>query len=116
MSDVVAVALISGGLSLLSAALGAVTTYRVNKRSTDVAIETAQVQTDATIKTAQAQADVELEKVKAENQRLQVQHQEDERRNRQGTYQNAIAQLYRFAGAEPGQMISNEEADEMLRE
>lgn len=90
MTEVVAVALISAGSSLLGATVGAVTTYRVSRRGSETAIAT-----------AGAQKEVELAKIEAENSRLREQHSEDERRNRQATYHRALTVLQRVYGLEP---------------
>lgn len=75
MNDVVAVALVSAGSSLIGASVGALTTYKISLRNAET-----------TIAAANAHAEVELSKVAAENQRLQLSTQEKERRNRQATY------------------------------
>jgi hypothetical protein len=85
VSDVVAVALITGGVSAITGAIGAFTTYKVGQRNAET-----------TIATVERQADVELEKVKAENERLRDQHREAERQNRQGTYHRMLAMFDRL--------------------
>jgi hypothetical protein len=89
VSDVVAVALISAGSSLLGASTGALTTYMVSLRSSETAI-----------KTAKSQHEVELARIEAENERLRRQHDEEERRNRQATYHRAVTALQRIYGLE----------------
>ena len=79
MTDVVAVALISAGSSLLGASVGAITTYKVSMRNSET-----------TIATAEAQKGVELAKVEAEMERLKQSNREEERRNRQSTYHQFI--------------------------
>jgi hypothetical protein len=79
VSDVVAVALISAGSSLIGASVGALTTYKVSLRNTET-----------TIATAEARKEVELAKVEAENERLRSTVREEERRNRQSTYHRFI--------------------------
>ena len=101
MSDVVAVALVTGLSSLGSAGVGALATYKVSKRGAE-----------ATVATAQESARVELAKVEAENERLREQHREDERRNRQGTYHRLLAQGHRLGGVEVG----SEEFSELATE
>jgi uncharacterized membrane protein YccC len=80
MSDVVAVALITGSGTLIGASVGAVVTYLTAKRNAETAVHN-----------ANRQADVELEKVQAEAKRQLNQYREDERRNRQGTYHRLLA-------------------------
>jgi hypothetical protein len=90
MSDVVAVALITGGFALVANLL----TYRVTKR---------QGQNNVAI--AQHQSDIELQKVEAENERLRNEYRESERQNRQGTYHEFIkvaTMLYQRFGGTPG--------------
>jgi hypothetical protein len=90
MSDVVAVALISSGASLLTATGGAIATYKVSLRSSQT-----------TIVTAEAQKDVELAKLEAENEKLRDSTREDERRNRQSTYHqhlNGLIALFQMMG------------------
>jgi hypothetical protein len=62
MSDVVAVALITGGFATASAGIGAYVTSKVSARNAE-----------STVTTAEKQAEVELAKVDAENQRLRDQ-------------------------------------------
>lgn len=101
MSDVVAVALISSGSSILGAAVGAIAAYKVNLRNA----ETAE-------KTAEAQEAVEMAKIKAENTRLRQQHDEEERRSRQSTYHRTVAVLQRIYGIS----WSSEASDEVWEE
>jgi len=68
MSDIAAVAAITGGTSVLTSGITAAITYAVSKNS----------------------AKVELAKVDAENERLRDTNREEERRNRQSTYQQCI--------------------------
>jgi len=89
MTDIVAVSLITAGSSLLGATIGAVTTYKVSARNAD-----------STVAAAKSQNRIELAKVEAENSRLQAQHAEEERRNRQSTYHRAVAALQRIYGLE----------------
>lgn len=89
MTDVVAVALISAGSSLIGASVGALTTYKVSRRNTET-----------TVATADAQKAVELAKIGAENERLRQQHGEEERRNRQATYHRTLTVLQRIYGLE----------------
>lgn len=70
MSDTVAVALITGVVGVV----GSLLTWFAARRG----------------------AAVELERIKAENHRLRVQHSEDERRHRQGTYHNLLCALMRL--------------------
>lgn len=83
MSDVVAVALVSAGSSLLGAAIGALTTYKVNLRNTE-----------ATIATADRQHEVELAKVEAENERLHLDNSEQERRIRRSSYHEYLSAVH----------------------
>lgn len=83
VNDIVAVALISAGSSLLGASVGALTTYKVSLRNSETTIET-----------AKAQHEVELARIEAENERLREQHNEEERRNRQSTYHQLIDSLF----------------------
>jgi Sec-independent protein translocase protein TatA len=85
MSDVVAVALISAGSSLLGASVGALTTYKVSLRNAQT-----------TVATATGQHEVEMARIEAENQRLQQNNQEEERRNRQSTYHQYLNTLIGF--------------------
>jgi hypothetical protein len=87
MTDVVAVAMISAGSSLVGATVGAVTTYRISLRNSETAIVT-----------TEAQRDVELAKVQAENARLREQYLEEERRNRQATYHRILTVIQRLHG------------------
>src|SRR4051794_10826965 len=79
MSDVVAVGLITAASTLIGSGIGAFTTYKVTKRNAET-----------TVKTAEQQTDAELQKVKAKSERLRMQHRENERRNRQGTYHRMV--------------------------
>jgi hypothetical protein len=90
MEDVVAVALVSSGASLLGAAVGALTTYKVSLRNAETSVAT-----------ADAQKEVELAKIKAENERLHEQHGEEKRRNRQATYHRTLTVLQRIYGLQP---------------
>jgi hypothetical protein len=101
MTDVVAVALISAGSSLLGAAVGAVTTYKISLRNSET-----------TIAAAEAQKAVELAKIEAENSRLREQHQEEKRRNRQETYHQALTVIQRVWAIE----IDSEDVDEVTQE
>ncbi len=81
MSDVVAVAAITGGASALTSAIAGVVAWRVNHNSTSV----------------------ELEKVTAENERLHRTNQEEERRERKAVYYkliDAYRGVYQILGAE----------------
>ena len=89
MSDVVAVAIISAGSSLFGAGIGALTTSKVSLRNAET-----------TVAAADAQKEVELAKIKAENDRLRLQHKEDERRNKQATYHRALTTLNRIYSLE----------------
>jgi hypothetical protein len=91
MSDVVAIAIVSAGSSLVGVGIGALTTYKVSLRNAET-----------TIATANAGKEVELAKIKAENHRLQLQHDEEERRNKQATYHRALTALNRIYGLEAG--------------
>jgi hypothetical protein len=82
LSDVVAVGLITAGSSLIAAAIGAVATYKVSSRNAAAAIAT-----------AESQNRVELARIEAENTRLTLQYEEDERRNRQATYHQTLSTL-----------------------
>ncbi len=97
MSDVVAVALITAGSSLVAAAVGAVSTYRLAKDGKDAAIAT-----------AESQNKVELAKIEAENTRLHAQHIEDQRRNRQATYQTTVAVLQQLHGGDRDPALGEE--------
>lgn len=101
MNDVIGVALISGGLGLLGGSVGALTTYKVNQRNTET-----------TIATANSQKEIELAKIDAENRRLQLQHAEEERRNRQSAYHRTIAILQRIYGLD----WASEESDAVWEE
>jgi len=68
MSEVALVAAITGGTSVLTSAITAAVTWAVSQNSSAV----------------------ELAKVAAENERLQQENQEEERRNRQSTYHQFI--------------------------
>jgi hypothetical protein len=83
MSDVVAVALITGGASLVGAGIGAYTTFRISNRNAET-----------TVQTAKQAAEVELEKIRAENERLRAQHQEGERQARKNLYTRLLAALH----------------------
>lgn len=87
MNDVIAVAIVSSASSLIGAAIGAVTTFKVSRRSAETAIAT-----------AEGQNEVELAKVGAENERLRDQFAEEERRNRQATYHRALTALQLIHG------------------
>jgi hypothetical protein len=104
MSDVAAVAAISGGLSFLSATVGALTTYMVSQRNTN-----------ATIATAQNQHAVEMARIEAENQRLRDANREDERRNRQSTYHRHLTVVVAIYN-QMGRQISVAEASEVQGE
>lgn len=81
MSDVVAVAAITGGSTVLTSAITALVTWRVSRNSSSV----------------------ELAKVEAENKRLNQTNREEERRNRQSTYHqflDVLTQLYQDFGVE----------------
>lgn len=80
MSDVVAVAAITAGSTVIGTSVGAVVAYFTGKRNADTAIHN-----------ANRQADVELEKMRAESTRQLDQYKEEERRNRQGTYHRLLA-------------------------
>jgi len=73
MSDVAAVAAITGGVSVLTSGVTAAVTWAVSKNSTSV----------------------ELAKVSAENERLQQSNREEERRNRQSAYHQFLDVLTR---------------------
>jgi hypothetical protein len=79
MSDVIWAAIVAVAGSLLTGIIASVTTYRISRHQSDVALETVREQTD-----------VELTKLGAENERLRAQHQEDKRRDRQATYLRLI--------------------------
>lgn len=104
MTDVVAVALVSAGSSLLGASVGALTTYKVNLRNME-----------ATIATAKGQHEVELARIEAENQRLKESNREEERRNRQSTYHqhlSALHEIFTLMGFEaPMEMIDKARTD-----
>ena len=90
MSDVVAVAAITGAVGLASNAL----TYRLTKS-----------QGRQNVEIARRQGQVELEKSQAETERLRGGYREAERRNRQGTYHEFIqiaTVLYQRFGNPPG--------------
>jgi hypothetical protein len=81
MSEVAAVAAITGGSSVLTSAITALVTWRVSKNSSSV----------------------ELATVGAENDRLQQSNREEERRNRQSTYHeflDVLTQLFQSLGVE----------------
>ena len=78
MTDVVAAALIAGGVAVA----GNVATVFVALRSAATSI-----------RQTETQADVELAKVSAENERLREEHREAERQHRQGTYHRLISAL-----------------------
>jgi hypothetical protein len=80
MSDVVAVAAITAGSTVIGTSVGAVVAYLTGKRNAETAIHN-----------ANRQAEVELEKVRAESKRQLDQYKEEERRNRQGTYHRLLA-------------------------
>jgi hypothetical protein len=101
MSDVVAVSLITGGASLLGAAIGAFTTYKVSVRNAA-----------ATVSTAESQNRVELERITAENTRVQTQLEEDERRNRQATYHRTVTAMEQMYDAE----LASEDAEPLAAE
>lgn len=100
MSDVVAVALITAGSSLIAAAAGAVTTYRIAKDGKETAIAT-----------AESNNRVELAKIEADNTRLRAQHIEDQRQNRQATYQTTVTVLQRLHGGDQGPGLNEEWLD-----
>lgn len=83
MNDIVAVALISAGSSILGASVGALTTYKISLRNAET-----------TVATATSQHEVELAKIEAENQRLRQTNQEEERRNRQSNYHQHLVILH----------------------
>ena len=80
MSDVVAVAAITAGSTVLGTSAGAVVAYLVGKRNAETAVHN-----------ANRQAEVEREKVRAESKRQLDGYREEERRNRQGTYHRLFA-------------------------
>lgn len=103
MNDIVAVALISAGSSLIGASVGALTTYKVSLRNAE-----------ATVATSQSQHEVEITRIEAENKRLQQNNREEERRNRQSTYHqhvNALIVLFQLMGFAATQEQINEACD-----
>ena len=74
MSDVVAVAAITGSAAVLTSAITAAVTWRVSRNSSGV----------------------ELRKVEAESERLREEHREAARRTRQNTYCDFIAAYNEF--------------------
>ena len=91
MTDVVAVALISAGSSLLGASVGALTTYKVSRRNAET-----------TVSMATSQHEVDMARIEAENQRLQQSNQEEERRNRQSTYHrylDVLLEIFQLMGS-----------------
>lgn len=80
MTDVVAVGLITGLSGFAGAAISAIATSRVSRRSADAAIST-----------AESSAEVELAKIEAENDRLREQAREHERQRRYEVYGEALA-------------------------
>jgi hypothetical protein len=96
VSDVVAVGLITGLSGIAVAAISAVVTSKVSRRSAEAAIST-----------ANSNAEVELAKIEAENERLRRQHREDERRNRQDTYHrflNVCHRIERYSRLAPSEL------------
>jgi hypothetical protein len=90
VSDTIAVALITGGLSVASGLTGAMVAYRAARQQGEVTIEV-----------ARQAADVELRKVGAENERLREQRREDRRGERQDSYHqliDAATKLWRLFG------------------
>jgi hypothetical protein len=79
VSDVIWAAIVDVAGSLLTGAIASVTTYRISRHQSDVALATVREQTS-----------VELAKLGAENARLRTQHQEEQRRDRQGIYVRLI--------------------------
>ena len=80
MSDVVAVAAITAGSTVIGAGVGAWVSYKTAERNAE-----------ATVNNANRLAEVELEKVRAESKRQLDQYREEDRRNRQGTYHRLLA-------------------------
>jgi hypothetical protein len=74
MSDVVAVAAITGSATVLTSAITAAVTWRVSRHGSDI----------------------ELRKVEAENDRLRQEHKESARQSRQTTYRDFIAAYNQF--------------------
>ncbi|HUC08492.1 MAG TPA: hypothetical protein VMR96_10445 [Solirubrobacterales bacterium] len=97
MSDVVAVALITAGSSLIAAATGAATTYRIAKDGKETAIAT-----------AKGHNRIEMAKIEAENTRLRAQHSEDQRRSRQEMYQTTVTVLQRLHGGDRDPVLGEE--------
>ena len=85
MSDVVAVALITAGSTLIATGIGARMNYLSTKRNAETAVQN-----------ANRHAEVELEKVRAETKRQLDEYREEERRNRQGTYHRLLAAFDRL--------------------
>jgi hypothetical protein len=75
MSDVIWAAIVAVGGSLLTGVIASITTYRISRHQSEVALATVREQTS-----------IELAKLGAENERLRAQHQEEQRRERQATY------------------------------
>jgi hypothetical protein len=80
VSDIIWAAIVAVAGSLLTGVIASVTTYRISRHQSDVALATVREQTG-----------VELAKLGAENDRLTAQHQEDQRRSRQELYVRLIA-------------------------
>jgi hypothetical protein len=102
MSDVVDVALITGGFATASAGIGAFATYKVSARNATI-----------TVTTAEKHAEVELAKVEAENQRLRDQVREADRKSRADAYQEMLVahtKLFSLSQRTP----TKEETDQII--
>ena len=75
MSDVIWAAIVAVAGSLLTGVIASITTYRISRHQSEVALATVREQTT-----------VELAKLTGENERLRAQHREEQRRDRQATY------------------------------
>jgi hypothetical protein len=93
MSEVAAVAAITGGVTVMTSGITGFVAWRVSKNSSSV----------------------ELGRVTAETERLNLGNREDERRHRQSTYHKFIRiliRLYQLLGAEVGEVEVQKISDE----
>lgn len=99
MTDTIAVALITGGLTGVTGLVGGLLGYRSAKNQGAV-----------TLAVSNQAAGVELQKIGAENARLREQRRADEREKRMGSYQELVdisTKLYRLFG-EPAEESKTE--------
>lgn len=105
MSDVIWAAIVAVSGSLLTGVIASYTTYRISRHQSDVALETVRQQTS-----------VEIAKLVGENERLQAQHEEDQRRERQATYVRLMAVIDEIDRQGSGDWPATEEEYERAHE